>query len=133
MKKILAVLTIMLFTAAWSFAAEDLFSKIDKNKDGKISKQEYMDAVAGTFDKLDKNHDGILTREEIKLNNIDVEKFIKEADTNKDGKINKKEFERAAEKSFSSMDKDKNGYIDKKEWNAARSAQNAPGLVIFTF
>ena len=116
-KKILVVLTIMIFTASWSFAADDLFSKIDTNKDDKISRQEYMNAVVESFSKLDKNRDGVLSREEIlSIDKIDAEIFIKENDINNDGKIIKKEFEQAAEKRFTALDKNKDGYIDKKTW-----------------
>jgi Ca2+-binding EF-hand superfamily protein len=133
MKKIFAVLTIILFTVSLACAADDPFSKIDKNKDGKISKQEYLDAVNGNFDKLDKNHDGILTREELQLNGkIDVDKFIKETDTNNDGKISKREYQQAAKKRFNQLDKDKNGFIDKNEWSDDRSPAYSP-FTLFTF
>ena len=65
MKKIIAVLIGILFSATLSIAADDLFSKIDKNKDGKISKKEYLDAVAATFNKYDLNKNGVLSISEV--------------------------------------------------------------------
>ena len=133
MKKILVVLAVLLFGVTLSIAVGDLFSTIDKNKDGKISKQEYLDAVIATFNKYDLNKDGILTKDEIKLiKKIDARKFIKDVDSNKDGKISKQEFVSAAEKKFLQLDKNKDGYIDKKEWSAGKSSACTP-FILFTF
>lgn len=137
MKKILSWIAAVLFIASvapLAFAANEDFTALDKNKDGKISEQEYMDAAAETFDKLDKNHDGILTREEIQSNSkIDAEKFIKMINPNGEGKIVKKMYLQAAKKQFKSWDKNQDGLIDVKEWKIAKLSQKQPGLVIFTF
>jgi Ca2+-binding EF-hand superfamily protein len=135
MKKILSVLTIIFLSVLFAYAAdEDTFSKMDKNKDGKVSKQEYMDAMSEKFDKIDKNHDKILTKEEIRSScKVDAEKLIKEINPNSEEKIIKKMYMQAAEKQFKSIDKNQDGYIDIKEWKIFRSQKNPPALVIFTF
>jgi Ca2+-binding EF-hand superfamily protein len=142
MKKLFGVLAIILVVVSWAFAANDLFSKIEKNKDGKISKQEYMDAAAGDFAGLDKNKDGFLTKGELKaIDTIVMDKFLKEADTNKDGKISREEFTKYAEKRFKFLDKNNDGFIDQKEWNEMKDGANprnskvAPisPLMIFSF
>jgi len=113
MKKILMVLVIVLISALVVFAAEQVLPNLDKNKDGRISKKEYRNAVVGTFDRLDKNRDGILTQEEIKTDSkIDIDQFIKKTDTDNDGKITKREYEQAAEARFIRLDKNQSGFIN---------------------
>jgi Ca2+-binding EF-hand superfamily protein len=134
MKKAFFVLSLMLFSTLFAFAAGDNFQKLDKNNDGKISKKEYLDAVAATFKKYDLNKDGVLSKEEIKSieRKIETEKFIKDVDSNNDGKIERNEFIVAAEKMFLRIDKNKDNYIDRKEWNAGKSSSRTL-FVLFTF
>jgi len=133
MKKILAVFTIILFTVSLALAVNDTLSKPDKNNDGKISRQEYLDTVNKTFDQLDKNRDGVLTRDEVQSNDkIDALQFMKEADANHDGRVLKKEYEQAASKRFLKLDKNRSGFIDKNEWSAGRSELYSP-FTLFMF
>lgn len=141
MKKILTIILIILFAASLSFAIDELFTGIDKNKDGKISKQEYLDAAKKTFNKLDKNRDGFLSKEELEAaDKAAAKKFLKETDVNKDGKISQEEYIKAAEKRFKFLDKNHDGFIDQKEWNdkntsVNRNSQVGPvsPLIMFTF
>lgn len=134
MKKIILVSVIMLFSAAMVFAGDDAFQKVDKNKDGKISKQEFMDQAARNFDKVDNNSDGALGREEIKSgSNVDAQKLMDEVECVREEKIVKAKYLQAAERQFKSMDKNQDGYIDIKEWTVVRSMNNPPALVLFTF
>ena len=124
---------IMFFAASVGFAAEEILPKLDKNKDGKISKQEYLGAVSVTFNKLDKNRDGLINRDELgHMDKKDLEAFTKEADTDGNGIISKKEFEQAAVKRFQQLDKNRNGFINKDEWAAGRSELYSP-FTRFTF
>lgn len=45
------------------------FTKADKNGDGVVSRQEYLDAAARRFAKLDRNGDGRLTPDEMTKGN----------------------------------------------------------------
>ena len=126
-------LIVMFFATSTVFAAEDLSTKLDKNKDGKVSKKEHTSAVSKTFDRLDKNRDGAITRDELgHMDKKDQETFIKENDADGDGVIIRKEFEQAAAKRFQQLDKNRNGFISKDEWAGGRSEMYSP-FALFTF
>jgi Ca2+-binding EF-hand superfamily protein len=42
------------------------FARADRNKDGKLSLDEFLKAVTGDFDAADKNDDGVLDEKEVK-------------------------------------------------------------------
>ena len=42
------------------------FKRMDTNGDGKVSKQEALDAAAAAFDRMDTDKDGFVTPEEMK-------------------------------------------------------------------
>jgi Ca2+-binding EF-hand superfamily protein len=108
-----------------SSAYDNDFKKIDGNNDGKISKKEFLDAAIKNFNIIDKNKDGFLTIDELKaIGKIDAIKFMKEVDINKDGKISKEEFIKAAEKKFKLLDKNNDSFIDQKEWNDIKDNVN---------
>jgi Ca2+-binding EF-hand superfamily protein len=130
MKKYSAVFLVISFIATLVFAADDPFARMDRNRDSKISRQEYMNAARESFDRLDKNHDNALTRDElVSLNQKDQDMLMKEADINHDGRILKKEYEQFVEKQFSTLDRNRDESIDKGEWNASKP----PGLILFSF
>jgi len=45
-------------------SAESRFKRLDKNNDGRISRDEWR-GQARAFDRLDRNHDGVLTPDEL--------------------------------------------------------------------
>jgi Ca2+-binding EF-hand superfamily protein len=133
MKKILMALVVMFCAVSVVSATEEILPKLDKNKDGKISKQEYLGAISGSFDKLDRNRDGSISRDELEhMDKKDLEAFTKETDADGDGIILRKEFEKAAAKRFQQLDKNRNGFINNDEWAAGRSEMYSP-FTRFTF
>jgi Ca2+-binding EF-hand superfamily protein len=109
------------------------FDKMDADKDGKISRGEYLKIHEERFDKFDVNDDGYLTEEEVKettghMSEEAKKKALQKAkirfdsiDTDRDGKISKEEWISAhpdrpeAETVFDEIDTDGDGYITKKE------------------
>jgi Ca2+-binding EF-hand superfamily protein len=125
MKRFLTAIVLVLFCTSISLALDNNLKKIDNNSDGKISKKEYIDAVTNTFNKLDKNTDGFLAKDELKtIDKIDAEKILNEGDLNKDSKVSKDEFIKAAKKRFKVLDKNNDSYIDQKEWKETKESVN---------
>jgi hypothetical protein len=52
--------------AAVSHDVRQLMQLMDKDNDGTVSKEEFMDFMSQTFDRLDVNHGGQLEREELR-------------------------------------------------------------------
>lgn len=126
MKVFLSVLfCIVLFTPA--YAADDPFGKLDADGNGKIEKQEYLDSVSRSFDKADQNKDGSLDRKELKKAAPELNKKMKELDTDKDGRISKNEFTKGTLKEFDLIDSNKDGFIDKSEFEAFRKKEMEKG------
>ena len=99
------------------------FAEMDKNKDKKISRDEYRGAPQ-TFDRLDENKDGFIDEEEWNRRGNRMgggggpgrmgESFMKFLDANRDAKITREEFARIVQL-FDSLDKDHNGELSQEE------------------
>jgi Ca2+-binding EF-hand superfamily protein len=110
------------------------FNTIDADKDGKISRDEYLKIHEERFNKFDGNGDGYLTEEEVKVTDTRKSKKSKRKtaqkgkmrfsviDTDDDRKISKEEWITAnperpeAAQMFDQIDTDKDGYWAKKEF-----------------
>ncbi len=95
------------------------FAKLDTNKDGKISKEEFLTYSQTEFNTKDANKDGKITKDE-------CGKFDK---LNKDGNdfVSKNEFLKGHENMFMKMDVDKNGKISKEEFATFQTAIKKEG------
>ena len=134
MKRLLIVVTLIMWGAAVLYGAEDAMEKIDTNKDGRIDPQEFTDAVSQTFRMYDKNGDGYLDREEFTASKVaDPKKWFTEIDANRDGKIDHKEFSGAATKWFSVSDMNRDGYLNRSEFNAFRDTSSIGVFIKFRF
>jgi hypothetical protein len=100
----------------------------DANHDGKVTKQEYIDARTAQFSRMDRNGDGFIDNADSREGADQSERGRRAAtvrgriDSNGDGKVSKEEFVNAPTMVFDKFDADKNGELDAKELEAARSA-----------
>jgi Ca2+-binding EF-hand superfamily protein len=101
----------------------------DANNDGKITRQEYIEARAAQFARMDRNSDGVVDDADSRqrAEQSGMAKRMADAmrgriDANNDGKISKDEFVNAPTTLFDRFDADKNSELDAKELEAARAA-----------
>ena len=112
------------------------FAELDKNKDKKISKDEFPSQFpAQMFDRLDTNHDGFIDEEEWNAMRAGRggggmgggprigESLTKFLDANTDGKISREEFAKIVSL-FDALDKDHNGELSLEELNGFTRALN---------
>jgi hypothetical protein len=126
------ITTVLLFTSCAALAqARDggALEFADANNDGKVTRQEYIDARAAQFARMDRNSDGVVDDADSpqRAEQSAMAKRMANAargriDTNDDGKITKDEFVNAPTMLFDRFDADKNSELDAKELEAARAA-----------
>ena len=127
-----AVLLALLSGAALSQGKPEhvpLLQRADTNKDGLISRDEFLAWRAERYARLDSNQDGVLdendarqrARERMERRGNIREEF----DTDQDGKISKEEFINGPTPVFDQADTDGNGALDAKELEAFRAKTRA--------
>jgi uncharacterized membrane protein YdfJ with MMPL/SSD domain len=58
-------------------AAKQLLLLMDRNKDGKVSKEEWMSFMGAEFDRLDTNHDGFVDAKDMEKSQVQPSHFAK--------------------------------------------------------
>src|SRR5262249_22102452 len=119
---------------------DEIFNRLDTNKDGKISREEAKGPLEKNFDAIDRNKDGFLDKAEVsqvidrmnqrKLNAVNPGSDTVTApvrrladfdalDLDADGRLSKDEIAKSPfAKQFDDMDTNKDGKIDRKEFEA---------------
>ena len=96
--------------------------RMDKDKDGKVSLAEYVNAMGNGFERKDKNKDGVLDKTEFANANL-----IRLGDKNKDGKLTKDEYEHAYKMQFiRAHDKNGDGFVSGDEIQESPAPDSAP-------
>lgn len=103
-----------------------LFAAADKNGDGLVSKQEFLDERAKQFDTLDTNRDGWLSQDELAsgLPNARARMMLPfmfgQFDTDGDGRVTRAEFAKAPTPGFDRADANGDGVISQAEVREAQ-------------
>ena len=116
-------------------AAQSLadFERIDANKDGAVSLEEFEAARRRDFELLDVGKDGLLSRQEfISQRGADPtlarlrERRFQEIDADRDGRVSRNEYLAYGRRQFVVLDRDRDGRITRAEFEAALAGNAAP-------
>ncbi|WP_380874529.1 hypothetical protein ACFB49_48540 [Sphingomonas sp. DBB INV C78] len=104
------------------------FDGADSNKDGQISRAEYLAARDSRFAQMDKDHNGVIERADFpradrwpQLSDR-LNAMIAEADADKDNKVTRAELAKAPAPIFDKADANHDGSVSKAELAALRAA-----------
>ncbi|PTW57626.1 Ca2+-binding EF-hand superfamily protein [Breoghania corrubedonensis] len=97
-----------------------MFQMMDTNKDGKVTKDEFLGQAGPFFARFDTNKDGTVTRDEIvqamtKRMEERVARMSAPFDANGDGNVTKEEFDTFRAKRFALLDRNNDGEVDAEE------------------
>ena len=128
-RNVLSLVLVLGCTAAAAQGRQGLanLEQADTNKDGSISKAEYLEARAQQFAKFDRNSDGYIDDADMPTRTEGQPQRGRRAaqlraqlDANADGKISKAEFVDAPAPAFERADADRNGVLTTQELEAVR-------------
>jgi Ca2+-binding EF-hand superfamily protein len=116
----LLLIPIVLSTAAFGadvyrMDAAEVMATSDKNQDGRIDREEYLQRMTEVFFFIDADKDGSLTITEIEAaGKVDPERFMA-ADRDGNQTLSLREYLNALNNDFDAADSDKDGTLDMEE------------------
>lgn len=108
----------------------EMLEKSDANRDGAISRAEFIDARRARFAKMDRNRDGYFSDDDLprmvrKRAGEKVDRVVQALDSNRDGRLSRVEFVDGPTRLFDLGDADRNGLIDRYELDRLRARAEA--------
>lgn len=103
----------------------EMLEKSDANRDGAVSRAEFIDARRARFAKMDRNRDGYFSDDDLprmvrKRAGEKVDRVVQALDSNRDGRLSRLEFVDGPTRLFDLGDADRNGLIDRYEMDRLR-------------
>jgi Ca2+-binding EF-hand superfamily protein len=97
---------------AYAASVESLLTHVDRNKDGMVSRDEFLKRAEEMFNKMDKTKKGMMTMDTAHTA-VDkaLENLLVHTPTNADGMVTKEAFMQHAAEMFDEMDKGKKGMM----------------------
>lgn len=109
----------------------DMFANADTNKDGLVSRAEFVASRAAHFARFDRNGDGVVSPADFSrlarfpAIKAKADAMIAEADGNHDGVVTRAELANAPAAMFDRADTNHDGFVDKAEIAAFRAKAQA--------
>jgi len=101
-----------------------LLAQADRNRDGSVSRAEFIATRAGQFDRIDTNGDGGLSAAELaalapgQAERMAIRLGFGQFDTNRDGRLSRTEFDAGPTPAFDRIDADRDGVASARELEA---------------
>jgi len=108
----------------------EMLEQADANRDGAVSRTEFVDARRARFAKMDRNGDGAFSDADLprlvrKRAGDRIEQVVAAFDGDRDGRLSRDEFVNGPTRLFDLGDRDGNGLLDRREMEAMRAAAAA--------
>jgi Ca2+-binding EF-hand superfamily protein len=126
---VLGLLTIVQTANAQPTVPREAFDQLpraDQNRDGSVTRAEFLAYRATQFARFDRNRDGVLSnadrppRQVERMAGLDIDALYAAFDLNRDGQVTRAEFNSAPTPAFDVADANKNNVVDRDELAAAR-------------
>ena len=104
----------------------------DANKDGVITLDEVLAAATKRFEQLDRNKDGVIDKADFEAMHKEmvayqVQRFLHGYEADKDGKVTREQYFKAAKEKFAERDVNRDGRIDAGDFGMGPDPAMGPG------
>jgi len=108
----------------------EMLARSDADRDGRVSRAEFIDARRDRFKRMDRNDDGYFSDDDLprmvrKRAGEKMDRAIDALDANRDGRLSRAEFVDGPTRLFDLGDRDRNGVIDRAEMDRLKAVVEA--------